>query len=159
MTRAPNRTMRCLAAAALGALALSGAAQAQVVFTAAGANAAVITPTVDAFRSALGALNPNVAGSVGAGRREINWDGVPDAFAAPNNLPSNFFNVNSPRGVVFATPGSGFQVSADTVNPASTPIEFGNVNPGFPALFRTFSAQRLFSAVGSNVTEDRKSVV
>ena len=36
------------------------------------------------------------------GRREINWDGVADGFAAPNNLPANFFNKNSPRGVVFA---------------------------------------------------------
>ena len=35
-----------------------------------------------------------------------------DAFAAPNDLPANFFNVNSPRGVVFFTPGAGFQVSA-----------------------------------------------
>ena len=123
------------------------------VTSASGADAAAIQAAVDGFRASVGTLNPNLAGSFGAGRREINWDGVPDARSAPNNLPADFFNVNSPRGVVFATPGSGFQVSAKAVNPASTPIEFGNVNPGFPALFRTFSAQRLFSAVGSNVTD------
>ena len=81
-----------------------------ITFSAAGANAAGIQGTVDAFRANLGTLNPNVVGSFGSGRREINWDGVPNTLAAPNNLPANFFNVNSPRGVVFSTPGTGFQV-------------------------------------------------
>ena len=75
------------------------------------ANAAAIQATVDSYRAALGTLNANVAGSFGSGRREINWDGVPDASAAPNNLAANFFNSNSPRGVVFGTPGTGFQVA------------------------------------------------
>lgn len=124
-----------------------------ISFSASGANAAAIQPTVDAFRVALGALNPNVAGSFGSGRREINWDGVPDAFSAPNNLPANFFNANSPRGVVFATPGTGFQVSANAVNPTSTPIQFGNIDPSYPDLFEPFSAQRLFTALGSNIVD------
>ena len=89
-----------------------------IVSSASGDNPAAISSTVDAYRASLGALNPNTAGSVGSGRREINWDGVPNAFSAPNNLPANFFNVNSPRGAVFATPGSGFQVSAAVVGPA-----------------------------------------
>src|SRR6266571_7703471 len=126
---------------------------AAVTFQACGANPAAIQPTVDAYRTALGALNPNTAGSFPSGRREINWDGVPDALAAPNNLPANFFNVNSPRGVVFATPGTGFQVSANSVNPTSTPIEFGNLNATYPGSFTTFSAQRLFTALGSNITD------
>ncbi|MDZ4793677.1 MAG: hypothetical protein SGI83_05300, partial [Bacteroidota bacterium] len=94
-----------------------------------------------------------MAGSFGTGRREINWDGVPDAFAAPNNLPANFFNVNSPRGVVFSTPGTGFQVSANVGNPTSTPIEFGNINATYTGLFAPFSAQRLFTALGSTITD------
>ncbi len=121
-----------------------------VVTSASGSNPAGIQAAVDAYRASLGALNPNVAGSVGAGRREINWDGVPDAFSAPNNLPANFFNVNSPRGAVFATPGSGFQVSG---NAAVAPVRFGNLNASYPEVFQTFSAQRLFSALGSNVTD------
>jgi hypothetical protein len=64
---------------------------------------------------------------------------VPDAFATPNNLPVNFFNVNSPRGVVFSTSGTAFQVSARSVVP---PVEFGNFNPTYPAKFTTFSAER-----------------
>ncbi|MGZ5126262.1 MAG: hypothetical protein ACXWC1_26090, partial [Burkholderiales bacterium] len=123
---------------------------APVTFTAAGANSAAIQGTVDAFRTALGTLNANVVGSFGSGRREINWDGVPDALAAPNNLPANFFNVNSPRGVVFSTPGTGFQVSA---NSGVAPIEFGNINPTYSSLFAPFSAQRLFTALGSNIVD------
>ncbi len=88
------------------------------------------------------------------GRREINWDGVPDAFSAPNLLPANFFNNNSPRGVVFFTPGTGFQVSANLINPTNTPVRFGNIFPIYPALFSTFSPQRLFSALNSNITEN-----
>src|SRR5881275_2848402 len=86
---------------------------APITFSSSGANPAAIQTTVDAFRTQLGTLNANVAGSFSSGRREINWDGVPDALSAPNNLPANFFNVNSPRGVVFSTSGTGFQVSGN----------------------------------------------
>ncbi|MBA2341527.1 MAG: PEP-CTERM sorting domain-containing protein [Pyrinomonadaceae bacterium] len=126
---------------------------APVIFSASGTDSTAIQSQVDAFRTQLGTLNPNVAGSFGSGRREINWDGVPDASAAPNNLPANFFNSNSPRGAVFSTPGTGFQVSANASNPTSTPIEFGNINAQYPDIFRTFSPQRLFTALGSNITD------
>lgn len=121
-----------------------------VTFSGAGTNAAAIQPTVDAFRAALGTLNPNVVGSLGSGRREINWDGVPDAFSAPNNLPGNFFNANSPRGVLLSTPGTGLQLSA---NAGIAPVEFGNIDPTYPGLFAPFSAQRLFTALGSNIVD------
>ena len=120
---------------------------AAVTFSASGSATTDIQTTVDAFRIALGTLNANVAGSFGSGRREINWDGVPDARAAPNLLPADFFNVNSPRGVVFSTPGTGFEVSANATNPTSTPIEFGDLNATYPAEFQTFSAQRLFTSL------------
>jgi hypothetical protein len=121
-----------------------------ILFQAAGPSASSIQSSVDAYRTQLGALNPNVAGSFASGRREINWDGVADMFSAPNNLPANFFNVNSPRGAVFSTTGSGFQVSARMGNPTNTPIEFGNINPTYPDLFSVFSPQRLFIALDSN---------
>src|SRR6266508_588665 len=128
------------------AQAKSGKQPAANVQQAAGTSAAAIQSSVDAYRADLGALNPNVAGSFGSGRREINWDGVPDAFAAPNLLPADFFNVNSPRGAVFATSGSGFQVSG---NAGVAPIEFDNINPTYSSLFTIFSPQRLFTALGS----------
>src|SRR5947199_3075972 len=109
--------------------AMSWQASAVAVTVSSGANAAAIQGAVDSFRANLGTLNPNVAGSFGSGRREINWDGVPDALSAPNNLPANFFNVNSPRGVVLSTPGSGFQVSATAAS--GTPVNFGNIDASY----------------------------
>lgn len=142
-----------VSAGLLSILSLSTPANAATtVYNAAGANAVAIQGTVDSFRADLGALNPNVVGSFGSGRREINWDGVPDSLAAPNNLLGNFFNVNSPRGVVFSTPGTGFQVSA---NAGVAPVEFGNIDPSYPDLFATFSSQRLFTALGSTITDVR----
>jgi len=123
-----------------------------VVFSGAGPNPADpnLLAAINGFRAQLGALNPNVAGSFGSGRREINWDGVPDGFSAPNNLPANFFNVNSPRGAVFSTPGTGFQVSSTA---AVGNIEFDNINPTYSGQFQTFSPQRLFTAIGSNILD------
>jgi hypothetical protein len=122
------------------------------VFEASGVTPNDILNTVNAFRNFLG-TNNGIGGTFPTGRREINWDGVPDAFSAPNLLPANFFNSNSPRGVLFFTLGTGFQVSANSVNPINTPVRFGNIHPVYPALFSTFSPQRLFSALDSNITE------
>ena len=143
-----NRLRLLLAASAL--FAITSASAGVITFSSSGSNAAAIQTTVDSYRTALGTLNPNVAGSAGSGRREINWDGVPDALSAPNNLPANFFNVNSPRGVVFSTPGTGFEVSG---NAGVAPIEFDNINATYSGIFQTFSAQRLFTPIGSNVMD------
>src|SRR5947207_11640945 len=144
-----NNTLRGLLIASF--VLVSPALQAAPIqFMASGPDIAAIQGAVTAFRGSLGTLNANVVGSFGSGRREINWDGVPDALAAPFNLPANFFNVNSPRGVVFTGPGTGFQVSANSTFP---PVEFGNLNATYPSLFTTFSAQRLFTELGSTVTD------
>jgi hypothetical protein len=121
-----------------------------IVLTASGANAAAIQATVDNFRTALGTLNPNNGSAFASGRREINWDAVPDAMADPNLLPGDFFASTSiagrARGLTMTTPGTGFMVSsnAGTVSP----IDFG-----FPADFIPFSAQRMFTPVGSLITD------
>src|SRR3990167_6422964 len=118
-----------------------------VTYESAGSSPAAITSMRDYFRTAVGGgavAGPN--GSFGGLRREINWDGVPNALSDPNALPADFFNLNSPRGVVFSTPGTGFLVSANAG--LATPTLFGFSND-----FQTFSAQRLFTAVGSNITD------
>lgn len=134
--------------AVMAVAVMAGQARADfTVFEAAGADAAAITPTRDAFRTAVGGgtvAGPN--GNFGGIRTEINWDGVPDARADPNLLPADFFNVNSPRGVVFSTPGTGFLVSANSG--AASPVLFG-----FSSDFQAFSAQRLFTALNSNITD------
>jgi hypothetical protein len=150
----PFKTRTGIAAltTALMVLCPTGLAQALEItpFSASGANAAAIQATVDNFRNALGTLNPNVAGSFGSGRREINWDGVPAGFSAPNQLPNNFFNVNSPRGAEFSTPGTSVQVSA---NAADGPVRFDNINPTYSSLFQVFSPEKLFTAIGSNIVD------
>ena len=118
-----------------------------ITFESAGANAAAITPTRDAFRVAVGGGSVAGAnGDFGGLRREINWDGVPVGSSDPNPFAGDFFNVTSPRGVVFSTPGTGFLVSANAGG--ATPALFG-----FPTDFQTFSSQKLFTAVNSSITD------
>ena len=143
---------RLCAFASSTVLVLSSAAWAAptvVTFESAGATPASITATRDAFRVAVGGgALAGANGSFGGLRREINWDGVPAAQSDPGALPGNFFNVNSPRGVVLNTPGTGFLVSANAGGATPTLFGFGNE-------FQAFSAQKLFTAVSSNITDVR----
>jgi hypothetical protein len=123
-------------ALALGAVNFASAAA--VEFSASGAQPADIQAAVDAFRAALG--TPHF---------EINWDGVPDTKAAPNLMPFDQFKA---RGVLFSTPGSGFEISAKAGNPTGTPVEFGDITGGLRNQFQAFSPQRLFTALDSAVT-------
>jgi hypothetical protein len=123
---------------------------APAIFGAAGPDASAIRSAVTAFQNLLGPLNAPGPNGDANGRREINWDGVPAGFSSPNNLPPDFFNKNSVRGAVFTAdnPGwTGFQVSA---NEADGPVRFDNLYAGNAALFPIFSAQKLFTSVGSN---------
>jgi hypothetical protein len=106
-----------------------------------------ISAAVGQFRTLLGGgpnPNPNVAGDLGSGRREINWDGVPAAFTNNDQLPGNFFNVTSFRGAVFTTDGTGFRI---------TNQGFIEVNPNYTNEFNTFSPPKLFVAAGSTITD------
>src|SRR4051794_22243366 len=145
-----RRPLIGLATAAVALSAIPAAASAApTVRTGAGADAAAITPARDAYRTDLGGgttAGPN--GSFDGVRREINWDGVPEAQSSPNNLNPAFFNTNSPRGAVFETPGSGVQVSSN-----AAPQRFGNLNATYETLFKAFSPQKLFTPIGSNVTD------
>jgi hypothetical protein len=96
----------------------------------------------------LGGPNNGVGGGpFVTGFRNINWDGVPESSAAPNTLPGNFFNSTSPRGALFTTSGTGFQVSS--TNGSGTPVRFGNINPSYASTFQTFTPQRLFTMLDS----------
>jgi len=119
---------------------------APTVFQAAGPGAAAIQSTVDQFRAALGITNNgNNPGPLGSGHREINWDGGGSTATSPGPTPFTVF-LNS-RGANITTPGSGF-VQAPPSGLATT---FGNST--YADIFKTFSPVRLFSPVGSNVSE------
>lgn len=131
---------------------------APVVRQGSGANTAALQAIVDQFRADIGGANNGVGGSFMSGRREINWDGVPDGSSEPNNLPNNFFNVNSPRGVIFNSiedaTGAALNQFAVSANAASgTAVRFGNINATYSTIFTTFSAERLFIARNTHLLE------
>ena len=128
-----------------------------LVFQSAGPTPDSIRGTVAQFRAALGGLdNHDDAGPLPSGSREINWDGgMNDQTTTVAKTPFSGFEVI--RGAVFTTPdGTGF-VQAP---PAADPVLFppGGLaglfnNQTYGTIFGTFSPQRLFSAIGSNITE------
>lgn len=109
-----------------------------------------LTAKLTEFRALLGdPLNatPNQA----AGRREINWDGVPANLTNVDTYPGDFFNNTDPagpngrkRGAVFTTPGTGFRISDN---------DFGDLLADYGTQFNAFSPARTFAPVGSTVTE------
>ena len=117
------------------------------VFQAAGPTAESIEGTVDDFRAALGdPNNGNALGPLTTGRREINWDGGGGVDATTDPLtPFNVF-LNT-RGGQFTTPGLGLSQA-----PPSGLAGLFN-NPTYATTFSTFSPLRLFTPVGSNITE------
>ena len=125
---------------------------APVLFSAAGATAGDILTTVNDFRAALGSPNnANTAGPLASGRREINWDGGGTANTIGGNPFEGFENI---RGAEFTTPapGTGFLQA-----PPSGGVDNGLAgffsNPSYGTIFTTFSAARLFTPVGSNITD------
>lgn len=110
-----------------------------------------VLPLIEQYRKLLGGENnANKPGSQPTGRREINWDGVPDDKAAPAFLPADVFKA---RGARLTTPGQGVQVSARSGNPKGLLPRFGHINKTYVDTFKPFSGERLFSPVGSNVVD------
>jgi hypothetical protein len=102
-----------------------------------------IESAVQEYRDLLGVLSPNAVGEQAGDRREVNWD----AAIVPTNtdaFPGNFFNVNSPRGVLFTTDGSGFRVSDNG---------YVDVNQNYAGEFNAFSPKKLFVAQGSTIID------
>jgi hypothetical protein len=128
-----------------------------IVFQAAGPSVAAIQSSVDAFRAALGnPNNGNAAGPLTSGRREINWDGGGNnQTTSVGGTPFTVFLVT--RGALFTTPdGTGFVQAPPTADPTLFPPGglaglFNNATYG--TIFSTFSPLRLFSAIGSNITD------
>lgn len=118
------------------------------VFQAAGPTVASIQGTVDEYRTALGGQNnANTVGPLPDGRREINWDGGSPANVTTAVVGTPFSGFLATRGALFTTPGTGF-VQAPASGLADT-----FQNPTYATIFQAFSPQRLFSPIGSTVTD------
>jgi len=106
-----------------------------------------IEADVTAFRALLGnPANGALPGHQLSGHREINWDGVPAALTNSIHFPNNFFNVNSPRGLVYDQVNRGLEVSDN---------RFTNLNPTYAAEFNPFSGTKLFSPLGNSESDVR----
>ncbi len=115
-------------------------------------NAAAIQSVINQFRIDLGGVDNGTGSHFTSGRREVNWDDVPDSAARPNTLEPNFFNTTIAKGLVMNTlefeTGSGhndFFVSADSSNPSNTPIRFGDLNSTYPGFLTPFSGERIMT--------------
>jgi len=128
-----------------------------VVFQATGPIAASIQDTVNAYRVALGAPNNGNAPGQLSGRREINWDGGSTTnLNTAVTVGSTLTNFQSTRGALFTTPGTGFVQAPAVADPVQFPPgglagQFNN--PTYGTIFTAFSDSRLFSAIGSNITD------
>src|SRR5690349_10412878 len=123
---------------------------APAVFQAAGTSANSIQSSVTEYRAALGGQNNGNDGPHGDGRREINWDGGNPANQTTTISPNPFAGFQTTRGALFTTPdGTGF------VQAPPSGLASGSVfnNPSYAQIFTTFSPSRLFSPIGSNVTD------
>ncbi|MDZ4781751.1 MAG: PEP-CTERM sorting domain-containing protein [Planctomycetia bacterium] len=150
----------------LGLASLATRAPAQNVFSAVGQNAIDIQTGLDAFRADLGPIQAGPSTGLGPNnRREVNWDGVPDAFSSggANAFPGDFFNLATGnaagriRGIQFTTSGT-FEVSADSDsdgdgNPGPVETLFANRHPDNDEDFAAFSAERIFGLNGTNLLD------
>lgn len=104
-----------------------------------------ITAKLTEFRNQLGPVNITIGKT--SGRREINWDGVPDSLNG-KKLPANFFNPTEAgaseslqRGAVYA--------SADVAMVSAT--KFSEINAQASTEFASFSGNKTFAVIGTTL--------
>jgi hypothetical protein len=142
------RIGRFLVAALVMTLTGAPAAVSHALTIIQGTGAAGTQLAVSDFRTALGdPNNGNDPGPLSSGRREINWDGGGNPNGSPGVTP---FEVFQNRGVIFTTPGSGFQQAPISTGTGNLSDVFG---VDYSTTFQTFSPVRLFVPVGSTVTD------
>ena len=105
-----------------------------------------INASLDEFRQLLGSQLNTSPGAIG-GRREINWDGVPDDLLN-KKLPGDFFNpigdqapAANQRGLVYSAAGN-FQVSKTS---------FAEVNAAAATELTSFSGNKIFANTSSKL--------
>lgn len=117
------------------------------IFRKRGPDATSLDSTIQSYRNALGQPNNgNSPGPLRSGHRSINWD----ADIVPFDMPFDFFKVNVTRGAEFHSSCNKFAVSNPPSDSGIVDNRFSSFNSRFPALFSTFSPNRLFTPVNSN---------
>ncbi len=153
--RQPRALVFASAVIAVASAWITSVAAAPIVISDTGANAAEIQAGVDLFRAALGnPNNGNTLASLPSGRREINWDGGGPPVIDGTAPATPFTVFQNTRGATFTTAGTGLTQAAPTGGLLSLDL----INPTYATAFSTFSANRLFTPIGSNVTDATFSV-
>jgi hypothetical protein len=105
-----------------------------------------ITASVSEFRDLLGATLNTTPGHI-SGRREINWDAVPDIYEN-ESIPPDFFNPVAPGSL----PGlqRGFHYSP-VLDARISNSDFAGLDSSNALEFSSFSGNKTFSAVSTNL--------
>jgi hypothetical protein len=112
---------------------------AAVVFSATGD----INSKIGEFRNQLGVLNTTTGQTTG--RREINWDGVPDNMTGLK-LPGNFFNPTAPGSPESRQRGLLYAENADAIVSKNF---FAEINAQAATEFSNFSGDKSFAVVNA----------
>lgn len=106
-----------------------------------------LTPAMNQFRADLGGANNGVGNSYSTGRREINWDGLPENMCQSQSTDlRKYYNSTSPRGFVLGS--DQFYRCSRTPNfggPGSEVARFGDINSNYPFYFQAYSSHRIFA--------------
>ncbi|HEY6503500.1 MAG TPA: hypothetical protein VIZ28_05940 [Chitinophagaceae bacterium] len=105
-----------------------------------------ITAKLNEFRTLLGDVLNTTPGQT-SGRREINWDGVPDIYAT-QKIPSDFFNPVAPGSSPALQRGFRYAAAVDARISSNAFADFDASNG---TEFSSFSGAKTFSAVSSNL--------
>lgn len=104
---------------------------------------------INFFRQDLGGANNGTGNSYTSGRREINWDDLPENLCqSPSTDIRKFYNANVPRGMVLADDQSYRCSRTPNFGGQNEVARFGNINPNYVQYFNVQSQFRLFAPTG-----------
>jgi hypothetical protein len=158
----PTILVRLIVLASLLVLTSTTTHAGAITFSAAGPAPGSIQATVDAFRAALGTDNLSNPVPLSSGRREINWDGGGATNGTAAVTPFTVFQ--NTRGATFTTPFSSIGLTQTPITTPATNVvdivpggavqgSLADINATYATTFTTFSPLRLFTPIGSNITD------
>ncbi|HEY0678021.1 MAG TPA: hypothetical protein VGD17_07035 [Chitinophagaceae bacterium] len=118
------------------------------------ATAGDISASVDEFRKILGSKLNTAPGAIG-GRREVNWDAVPDDMIG-KPLPMSFLNNTEPGAPVSSQRGFEYEAGSGTFQVSKS--NFSDVNPEVAGEFNSFSGSNTFTNISSSLWDGRFEV-